>query len=138
MFVGTAKLTLSIPGAASLKDKRQVLRKLIDRTRARFNAAVAEVGDNDLWQRAVVGVAVVGNERRFTEEQLDTVIRFIEESDLAPVLDRHTEVNAVGSFNNQSLSPGDLRIPTGDERTLAEAEAEDAEHFDGEDDFFKA
>ena len=125
MFVGIARLSLSIPHAASLKDKRQVLRKLLDRTRARFNVAMAEVADNDLWQRAVVGIAVVGNSRSFAQEQLDVVLQFVEDSYLAPVLDRHTEVVTLGeAFGDKGLGASGLRIPTGDERTLAEAEAE--------------
>jgi uncharacterized protein len=75
--VGIARLTLFIADSRSLKDKRMVLRRVKDRLRAKFNLAVAEVEDNDLWQRAVLGLAVVGNERRFVESSLDEVIRFV-------------------------------------------------------------
>jgi uncharacterized protein YlxP (DUF503 family) len=77
MTVGIARLTLYIPDSHSLKEKRMVLRRVKDRTRQKFNAAVAEVEDNDVWQRAVLGVAVVGNDGRFVESALDEVIRFI-------------------------------------------------------------
>ena len=54
-----------------------VLRRVKDRLRQKFNVAVAEVEDNDVWQRAVLGVALVGNERRFVESALDEVFRFV-------------------------------------------------------------
>jgi len=77
MTVGIARLTLYIPDSHSLKEKRMVLRRVKDRTRQKFNVALAEVEDNDVWQRAVLGLAVVGNDGRFVESALDEVIRFV-------------------------------------------------------------
>jgi uncharacterized protein len=77
MTVGIARLTLYLPQSHSLKEKRMVLRRVKDRLKAKFNVAVAEVQENDVWQRAVLGLVVVGNERRFTESVLDEVIRFV-------------------------------------------------------------
>jgi len=77
MTVGIARLTLFLPEAHSLKEKRMVLRRVKDRAQQKFNLAIAEVGDNDLWQRAVLGMAVVGNGRRFVESALDEIIRFV-------------------------------------------------------------
>ena len=77
MTVGIARVTLFLPSSHSLKEKRMVLRRVKARLQEKFNVAVAEVGENDLWQRAALGVTVVGNERRFTESVLDEVIRFI-------------------------------------------------------------
>ena len=57
MVVGTLTITLQVPHSTSLKEKRQVVRSLTARLRQAFNAAVAEVGDQDLWQSAVIGVA---------------------------------------------------------------------------------
>jgi len=119
MFVGIARLTLAIPAASSLKDKRQVVRKILDRTRARFNVAAAEVADNDVWQRAVLGFAVVGNDRAFARDSLDAVLRSIEALYLAPEL--HREVELVPLGDGQAL------------RTLADAE-DDASHVPFEDD----
>ena len=77
MTVGIARLTLFIPGSHSLKEKRMVLRRVKDRTRGKFNVAIAEVEDNDVWQRGVLGLALVGNDGRFVESALDEVIRFV-------------------------------------------------------------
>jgi hypothetical protein len=77
MTVGIARLTLFLGASHSLKDKRMVLRRIKDRVKQKFNAAIAEVEDNDVWQRGVLGLAVVGNDRRFVESALDEVIRFV-------------------------------------------------------------
>lgn len=122
MFVGIARLTLSIPASGSLKDKRQIVRKVLDRARAKFNVAAAEVDANDLWQKAVLGFTVVGNDRRFVGESLDTVLHFVEELYLAPIVDRQTEILSMGEgFGETAVGHGGLRIDAGN-RTLAEAE----------------
>jgi uncharacterized protein YlxP (DUF503 family) len=64
MFVGVARLTLQIADSGSLKSKRQVLRRVTERLKARFNVSVAEVEDQDLWQRATIALAVVSADRR--------------------------------------------------------------------------
>ena len=78
MIVGCLQVTLSIPAARSLKDKRKVVRSCIDRVRARFKVAVAEVGANDEHTRSVIGVAAVANEGPFVNSVLDKVIAFVE------------------------------------------------------------
>jgi uncharacterized protein YlxP (DUF503 family) len=78
MTVGIARITLFLPTSHSLKDKRAVLRRLKALVRNKFNAAIAEVGEHELWQRVAVGVAVVGSDRPFTEAALDELLRFVE------------------------------------------------------------
>jgi uncharacterized protein len=77
MTIGIARVTLFLPASHSLKEKRMVLRRVKTLVRDKFNAAIAEVGENDLWQRAVLGITVVGNGGPFTEAALDEVIRFV-------------------------------------------------------------
>jgi uncharacterized protein len=77
VFVGVLRLTLHLPEPGSLKSKRHLLRSAIDRVKARFNVSVAEVADNDLWQRSVVGVSAVGNDHAFVNEMLDKVADFV-------------------------------------------------------------
>ncbi len=77
MFIGVLRLTLHLPDPGSLKSKRHLLRSAIDRVKSRFNVSVAEVADNDLWQRSVVGVAAVGNDHSFVNETLDKVADFV-------------------------------------------------------------
>lgn len=78
MFIASIRLELSIPQANSLKAKRALLRSLMDRIRQRFGAAVAEVADQDLWQRAVVGIALISGENTHVQQMADQVIRFVE------------------------------------------------------------
>lgn len=124
MFVAVSRVTLEIPASGSLKAKRQVVRRITDRVKARFNVAVAEVEDNDVWQRAVLALAVVANDRRFANEQMDKILQFIEDMYVAPVLKRELELLSFGEqlFSGQPEDPLDaLLIPRG-ERSLAEAE----------------
>ncbi len=88
MPVGLLTLELQIPEAQSLKDKRQVLRRLKDRLRGQFNVAVAELDHLDAWQRSLVGVVTLSNEESHLEEALQNVLG---EADriLGPMLVRH-------------------------------------------------
>lgn len=79
MVVGVLKITLAIDAAGSLKDKRRVVKSLIERARHRFNVAIAEVGDNDVHQRAIIGVAAVANDGPFVNSVLDKVLDAIHE-----------------------------------------------------------
>lgn len=81
MTVCAAELVFHIAYAASLKDKRQVARRLIDRTKQRFSSvAVAEVATQDLLQTLTLGIATVSGEAGHAQQMLDTVIRFMEDS----------------------------------------------------------
>jgi len=79
MHVESAKLTFHIPHAASLKDKRQARRSLIDKTRQRFNVSVAEVDTQDMHQTLTIGVAVVSGEVAHARRSVDETVRFMEE-----------------------------------------------------------
>ena len=80
MVTLSAELKFYIPQAASLKDKRQVCRSLIDKTRQRFNASVAEVTTQDMLQTLTIGVAVVSGETAHAQNSIDEVIRYMEKS----------------------------------------------------------
>jgi uncharacterized protein YlxP (DUF503 family) len=97
--VAIARITLFLGACHSLKEKRMVLRRLKDLVHGKFNAAIAEVGDNDLWQRASIGVTLVGSERRFTESALDEVLRFVR--DHAEVVKEERELQSFGSEDLQ-------------------------------------
>jgi uncharacterized protein YlxP (DUF503 family) len=107
MFVGICRVALHLPGNSSLKGKRSVVRRVVSRTQAKFNAAVAEVADNDLKQRAVIGVAVIGNSAAHVDSMLGHIGGFIESLALAPIASRHTEVIPLGD----ELDPGRAAPP---------------------------
>ena len=77
MIIGLCTLELYLPDGHSLKAKRQVILSLKDRLRDKFNVSVAEVGDQDLWQKAVLGVACVANERTYVNQVLDQVVNLV-------------------------------------------------------------
>lgn len=77
MVVGICVIELYIPQNGSLKGKRQVLQSIKTKIKNRFNVAIAEVGEQDLWQKAVLGVTTVGNDRSFVNEVIDKVVGFI-------------------------------------------------------------
>jgi uncharacterized protein YlxP (DUF503 family) len=77
MIVGLCTVELFIPESQSLKDKRQVLLSLKDRLREKFNLSVAEVDGQDLWQKAVLGLACVANEGRYVNQVLDQALNVI-------------------------------------------------------------
>lgn len=78
MMIGAMELHLHLPGASSLKDKRSVIQSIKRRVENEFHAAVAEVGDLDFHQSAVIGVAVVSNDGRHANERLSKIVEFIE------------------------------------------------------------
>lgn len=92
MVVGVCQLDVRIPENHSLKGKRHVLRKLTERVRSRFNVAISEVGDNDLWQRAQIGICAVSNDRRHVNSSLDKVADYIENMYLVEVLSKEMEI----------------------------------------------
>ncbi len=92
MLVGVARLELFLPETHSLKQKRQILRKIMGRTSEKFGVNVAEVDHQDLWQRAALGFAVVGSDGGVLSSLLDQMIRTIEEMDLARITDRRTDL----------------------------------------------
>ncbi len=116
MVVGVLRLALYIQGASSLKDKRQVLRKVIDRLRARYNVSVAEVGDNDIWQRALVGITAVSNDHSFVNEVLDKCTRDV--ANITEILDREMEIETYSEMHGNVLDKPRLDLPDPDEEEL--------------------
>lgn len=78
MVIGTLQVTVQVPESRSLKDKRMVVRSITSRVRQTFAVAVAEVGDQDVWQTAVVGVACVSNSARHADEVCQKVLAYME------------------------------------------------------------
>jgi hypothetical protein len=77
VVVAVARLSLYIPHAHSLKEKRAVIRPILDGSRNRYRVASAEVDSNDAWQRATLGMAAVAATAGHVEEVLDEVERFV-------------------------------------------------------------
>lgn len=78
MYVATARITLHLLASGSLKDKRQVIRSILARARNQFEVAAAEVGSQDVWNLAVIGIAAVSGDSGHAQEVVERVIRAIE------------------------------------------------------------
>jgi uncharacterized protein YlxP (DUF503 family) len=90
--VGVCRVAFSLPGIASLKGKRSVVRRIVDRTRAKFNVAVAEVDQLDSHRAAVIGVAVVSNDARHANSMLDHISTFMSGISDAVLVERSLEI----------------------------------------------
>ncbi len=95
MYVGVMKLSFHLPGARSLKDKRQTVRSFRDRVRGRLDVSIAEVEHMGLHQRATFGVAVVSNDASVCDELLASVASMAGNVRDAILVDRSTEILTV-------------------------------------------
>lgn len=96
MFVGVLRLSLSIPGARSLKDKRSVVRSFKERAQGRLKVAIAEVGELDHPQHATLGVACVSNDATVCDQMLAQVASMAGTLPDAILADRATEILPFG------------------------------------------
>lgn len=93
MIVGVAAVELRVHGSRSLKEKRGVVRSISRRLRNRFNLSVAEVGGQDRWQTALLGVTAAGSDAVLVRRVLDQAVDFIEDLHLAEVT--HSEIEII-------------------------------------------
>lgn len=94
MFVGIARYDFLVPGSTSLKDKRQVMRRLIEGGRTKFNVSIAEVDHQDLRQRGAIAVSCVSSSTFHARRMLHEVERFVRNHHAIEVLDVAVEVVA--------------------------------------------
>jgi len=92
MIVGICQIVLYLPDSGSLKQKRSLLKGLVTRVRNKFNVSVSEVGDQDLWQKAQIGVAVITNETRYANQVLSQVVNLVETQDRLELIDYTLEM----------------------------------------------
>jgi len=78
MLVGTLYVQVYIPGASSLKEKRRIVKSMITKVQNRFNVSIAELESENVWQRAAIGIAMVGDSRDHVERQLQFVMNFLD------------------------------------------------------------
>ena len=92
MFVGTLRIELLILDAQNLKEKRRVLQMLIARVRNKFNASIAEVDGQDLWQRSELGVCIVGTDKQYVNRSLSKIVELISRFPPVNLLDYELEI----------------------------------------------
>lgn len=92
MVVGLCTVELFIAGSQSLKDKRQVIHGLKDRLRGKFNLSIAEVDGQDLWQKAVLGMACVANDGSYVNQVLEQALNMIKSMSTVEVVRTQLEL----------------------------------------------
>lgn len=92
MVVGLCEVCVRIRAARSLKEKRGSMKKIIERTRARFGVSISETGEQDLLQQGRIGFSFVSHDRRKVQSTLDTVVRFMRELYVAEICDVDQEI----------------------------------------------
>ena len=78
MHVGVCTIELRLPHNGSLKGKRAIIKSVIARISREFNVSIAEVDAQNIWQRAVLGVAFVSSSAEYAHGQLERVVQWIE------------------------------------------------------------
>ena len=86
MIVGAAIVEIRIHGSHSLKQRRGVVRSITRRVSNRYNLSIAEVGGQDTWQRAELGLCSAGSDRRQVRSLIESAVAFIEELHLAEII----------------------------------------------------
>lgn len=92
MVVGIGIVTFRLHDCRSLKGKRRIVKSIIAQVRNHFNAAAAEVGSNDVHQRAVIGFSLVGNDRQVMNSKIDKIFNMVDELGLAEIIDSEMEI----------------------------------------------
>jgi hypothetical protein len=92
MVIGLGRITLRLHNCRSLKEKRGIIKSTVQRIRNGFNASIAEVEANDSLTVAVIGFALVGNDRRMINSKMDKLIRFTEDLHLAELIETKMEI----------------------------------------------
>jgi uncharacterized protein YlxP (DUF503 family) len=92
LFTATASVELWIPGAHTLKERRAVVKSLIERIRHRFNCAIAQLDTDDRVDRAVIGLACISNDEGHARRQRDHILRFMEEDGRAEIITAQTDI----------------------------------------------
>lgn len=89
MVIGVSRLELLLPECGSLKEKRQVVKSILDRVKNKFGVSGAEIDHHDLWQRASLGIACIAQTNYQAKKLLFKVERFVEQLNKASILDNH-------------------------------------------------
>ncbi len=92
MIIGTCKVYMSANWVYSLKEKRMVLKSIIDKIKNKFNVSIAEVENQDIHKSIVIGFACVTNETSHANSIIDHVINFIENNCDATIEDIIIEI----------------------------------------------
>ena len=89
MIASCFEVSFRIPGAASLKEKRMVVRSIKDRCKSRFNVSVVESGDTDKWQSCKMAFALAALSESTARISTQNIIDFLYDDNRIEVIDIH-------------------------------------------------
>jgi len=97
MVVGVSRIEIFFPEAHSLKDKRQMIKKIVEKTRAKFNISMVEIAEGNLWQRGSIGFAVIGIKQDHVHAAIENIQQYVESLYAGEVIDTWTEIIVMGN-----------------------------------------
>jgi len=92
MVIGIAVITLRLHECRSLKAKRRIVKSITQKIRNNFNISIAEVGSNDIYQKAELGLALAGSDRQLMNSKIDKLLNLIDDIGLAEIVDTEMEI----------------------------------------------
>lgn len=92
MFVGICTLEIKIEAVFSLKEKRSVLKSIIERIKSRFNVSIIEADQQDIWQIAEIGFACASLTKAQARNSIENIIKFIENDHRIEIIDVNSEI----------------------------------------------
>lgn len=92
MIVGIVQVEIFLYEVNSLKEKRHIVKSLIERLKSRFNISIAETSDLDIWNKGVIGFSVVGNSSDFVASNISRVLNFIDNDGRLEIINQSIEI----------------------------------------------
>lgn len=92
MIIGICTCEIYIFNANSLKSKRSVVKSIIEKSKNRFNISIAEVGENDKWQKSIIAFSTISNDQRLVEETIEKVINFFDSYSEIEIININREI----------------------------------------------
>ncbi|MFR8506724.1 MAG: DUF503 domain-containing protein [Peptoniphilus sp.] len=92
MIIGICTCEIFIFNANSLKSKRSVVKSIIEKSKNRFNISIAEVGENDKWQKSIIAFSTISNDQKIVEETIEKVINFFDSYSEIEIINIKSEI----------------------------------------------
>lgn len=92
MLVGVCQIEMLLPACSSLKEKRLILNSVKDKIGNKFNVSIAEVEHQELWQRSILGMALVANEKKLIDQVFNKILKFLHNQDRLEVIEHLVEI----------------------------------------------
>ncbi len=96
-MVGVSSVEIFLPENHSLKDKRQAVKKIVEKTRAKFNISIMEIEQTNLWQRVKIGFSITGVKKDHVSMAIENVYEYIESLYIGTIIDTWTEIIVIGN-----------------------------------------